>query len=290
MATTAIHSTRVFDLSWAELRRRAFRLSVAVAATIGEMPFLEHLEELRRRIIKALIAVGASFVVCWYFSLQLFDFVAKPITRIGVSLVINDPTEAFTVYLKVSFVAALFLAAPFVLWQAWRFIAPGLYKHERRYAGPFIISTSVFFLLGGIFGYTVAFPLALQFLMDMAKQGHLVPVIAAERYFNLFSSVMIVLGVVFEIPPVVFILSRIGIVSGPFLLRNTRWAILICTIIAAVITPTQDIFNMMVIAVPMILLYLTGVIVAFVFGRQRRTTEPACVLHQLDRPNGAFHN
>jgi sec-independent protein translocase protein TatC len=274
MTTTVIHSTRPFDFYWADLRRRALRLSVAIAAAVGEMPFLEHLEELRSRIIKALIALGASFAVCWYFCLELFDFVAKPITRIaGVSLVINDPTEAFTVYLKVSFVAALYLSAPFVLWQAWRFIAPALYKHEKRYAGPFIISTSLFFLLGGIFGYTVAFPMALQFLMDMAKQGHMVPLIAAERYFGLFSTVMIVLGVVFEIPPVVFILSRIGIVTGPFLLRNTQWAIFISTVVAAVVTPTTDAFNMMVVAVPMILLYLIGVVVAYVFGRQRRATE-----------------
>jgi sec-independent protein translocase protein TatC len=274
MTTTTIHHNRPFDLYWSELRRRALRLSVAVAAAIGEMPFLEHLEELRSRIIKALIAIGASFAVCWYFSLELFIFVAKPITKIaGVNLVITDPTEAFTVYLKVSFVAALYLSAPFVLWQAWRFISPGLYKHERRYAGPFIISTSVFFILGGVFGYTVAFPMALQFLMDMAKQGHLVPVITAENYFGLFSTVMIVLGIVFEIPPIVFILSRIGMVSGPFLLKNTRWAIVISTIIAAVATPTTDAFNMMVVAVPMILLYLIGVIVAFIFGRPRRTTE-----------------
>jgi sec-independent protein translocase protein TatC len=274
MSTTAIHSTRPFNLYWSELRRRAFRLSVAIAATFGEMGFLEHLEELRDRIIKSLIAVGASFAVCFYFSLELFEFVAKPITKIaGVSLVINDPTEAFTVYLKVSVVAALYLAAPFVLWQVWRFIAPGLYKHERRYAGPFIISTSLFFFIGGVFGYVVAFPTALQFLMEMAKQGHMVPLIAAEKYFDLFSTVMIVLGIVFEIPPVVFILSRIGIVSGPFLLKNTRWAILISTIIAAVITPTTDIPNMMVVAIPMVLLYLIGVIVAFVFGRQRKSVD-----------------
>jgi hypothetical protein len=131
MSTTAIHSTRPFDLYWTELRRRAFRLSVALAATLGEMGFLEHLEELRDRIIKSLIAVGASFAVCFYFSLELFEFVAKPITKIaGVSLVINDPTEAFTVYLKVSVVGALYLAAPFVLWQVWRFISPGLYKRR----------------------------------------------------------------------------------------------------------------------------------------------------------------
>jgi sec-independent protein translocase protein TatC len=272
MSTTAIYSSRPFGFYWNELRRRTFQLFVAVAATLGEMPFLEHLEELRERIIKSLIVVAASFAVCWYFSVDLFDFVAKPITKIpGVNLVINDPTEAFTVYLKISFVAALYLAAPFVLWQVWKFIAPGLYKHERRYAGPFIISTSLFFLIGGVFGYLVAFPTALQFLMEMAK-GHMIPVISAEKYFDLFSTVMVVLGIVFEIPPVVFILSRIGIITGRFLLKNTRWAILISTIIAAVVTPTTDIANMMVVAIPMVLLYLIGVAVAFVFGRQRQTT------------------
>jgi sec-independent protein translocase protein TatC len=275
MSTTAIHSSRPFDSFWREVRRRTFQLFVALAATLSEMPFLEHLEELRDRIIRSLVGVGVSFAVCWYFSLELFEFVARPITRIaGVSLVINDPTEAFTVYLKISFVAALYVAAPFVLWQVWRFIAPGLYKHERRYAGPFIISTSLFFLMGGVFGYLVAFPTALQFLLDMAKQGHMVPLIAAERYFSLFSTVMIVLGIVFEIPPVVFVLSRIGLVSGPFLLKHTDWAIIISTIIAAVVTPTTDAFNMLIVAVPMVLLYLIGVGVAFIFGRQRRTQEP----------------
>lgn len=273
MSTTAIHSPRPLDWYWNELCSRTFRLLVAIAATFGEMSFLEHLEELRGRIIKALVAVGASFAVCWYFSVELFEFVSRPIARIpGVSLVINDPTEAFTVYLRVCFVAALYLAAPFVLWQIWRFIAPGLYKHERRYAGPFIISTSLFFVTGGVFGYVVAFPTALQFLLDMAKQGHMIPVISAERYFSLFSTVMIVLGIVFEIPPVVFILSRVGLVNGPFLLRNTKWAIMISAIVAAVVTPSTDAFNMMVVFVPMVLLYLTGVAVAFVFGRQRRTS------------------
>src|SRR5215467_4310746 len=134
MSTVAIHSTGVFDVCWAGLRRLVFRLLIATAAAFGEMPFLEHLEELRSRIIKALIAVTACFTVCWYFSQELFDFVAKPITKIpAVSLAIIDPTEAFTVYLKVSFVAALYLAGPLMLWQAWKFIALGLHKHERRY-------------------------------------------------------------------------------------------------------------------------------------------------------------
>lgn len=274
MSTTSVYSPRPFGSYWSDFRRRIFQAFVVLAATLSEMPFLEHLEELRNRIIKALVAVGASFAVCWYFSSQLFDFVARPITRIsGVNLVITDPTEAFTVYLKVCVVGALYLSAPFVLWQAWRFIAPGLYKHERRYAGPFMISTSLFFLLGGVFGYLVAFPAALQFLLEMAQRGHLNPFISAEKYFDLFSTVMIVLGLVFEIPPVVFILSRIGLVSGPFLLRNTRWAIIISTIVAAVVTPTTDAFNMLVVAIPMVVLYLIGVLVAFVFGRQRRREE-----------------
>jgi sec-independent protein translocase protein TatC len=274
MSTTAMPSPRPLDRYWNELRHRTFRVLVAIAATLGEMSFLEHLEELRGRIIKALIAVGASFAVCWYFSVELFEFVSRPITRItGAILVITDPTEAFTVYLKVCFVAALYLAAPFVLWQIWRFISPGLYKHERRYAGPFIISTSLFFVMGGVFGYVVAFPTALQFLLEMAKESHLGIVISAENYFNLFSNVMIVLGILFEIPPIVFILSRIGLVSGPFLLRHTDWAIMISAIVAAVVTPSTDAFNMMVVFVPMVLLYLTGVVVAFVFGRQRRTGE-----------------
>jgi sec-independent protein translocase protein TatC len=271
MSSTTFQSRYPLTLPFKELRRRAFQLMVALGAALGEMGFLEHLEELRDRIIKALIAIGAAFGICWYFSGQLFEFVARPITKIaGVSLAINDPTEAFTVYLKVAFVASLYLSGPFVLWQAWRFISPGLYKNERRYAGPFIISTSLFFVIGGVFGYTIAFPTALQFLMDMAKQGHMIPIISSERYFDLFSTVMIVLGIVFEIPPVIFILSRIGLVSGPFLLRNTRWAIIISMIVAAVVTPTTDAFNMLVVAVPMVLLYLVGVAVAYIFGRQRR--------------------
>jgi sec-independent protein translocase protein TatC len=274
MSTTAIHSGRALDWFWNELRHRTVRLLVGIAATLGDMSFLEHLEELRGRIIKSLVAVGASFAVCWYFSVELFEFVARPITRIpGVTLVINDPTEAFTVYLKVCFVAALYVSAPFVLWQIWRFIVPGLHAHERRYAGPFIISTSLFFMIGGVFGYLVAFPNALEFLLGMAKQGHITPFISAEKYFGLFSTVMIVLGIVFEIPPVVFILSRIGLVNGPFLLRHTDWAIIISTIVAAVVTPTTDAFNMLVVAVPMVALYLIGVVVAFAFGRQRRTNE-----------------
>ena len=155
--------------------------------------------------------------------------------------------------------------------QIWLFIAPGLYKHERRYALPFIISSSVLFVLGGLFGYFFAFPFAVQFLVGIGKDLGMNQVIMAADYFDLFLTVMLCLGIVFEIPAIIFILARIGLVSGPFLLRNTRYALLLSAIVAAIITPTSDIPNMMVIMIPMMLLYLLGVIVAFIFGKKRKT-------------------
>ena len=155
----------------------------------------------------------------------------------------------------------------------WLFISPGLYKHERKYALPFIFSSSLLFVLGGLFGYFVAFPFALQFLLEWEKNMGVTTLINASEYFDLFIMVELGLAVIFEIPALIFVLARIGLVSGPFLLRNTRYAILIATILAAVITPTTDIPNMMMMAIPMVALYMLGVLVAYVFGK-KRTKEP----------------
>src|SRR6516165_6282707 len=240
----------------------------------GQMSFLDHLEELRKRIINSLIAIGVAFGVCWYFGLDLFKAVARPINQAGVSsLVASTPTEGFNLELKLAVMTAIFLAAPFVLGQVWLFISPGLYKHERKYALPFIFFSSLLFVLGGLFGYFVAFPFALQFLIQWEKDMGLTVLINTSEYFDLFIMVELGLAVIFEIPAVIFVLSRIGLVSGPFLLRNTRYAILIATIVAAVITPTTDIPNMMMMAIPMVALYLLGVAVAYVFGKKRRTEE-----------------
>src|SRR5262249_54506735 len=169
--------------------------------------------------------------------------------------------------------ASIFLAAPFILGQVWLFISPGLYKHERRYALPFIVVSSLLFVIGGLFGYFIAFPFALPFLIQWGKDLALTPVSCISEYFGLFIMVELGLGVIFEIPALIFILARIGLVSGSFLLRNARYAILIAFIVAAVITPTTDIPNMMMMAVPMVALYLLGVLVAYVFGK-KRTKEP----------------
>ena len=240
-------------------------------ALSGQMSFLDHLEELRKRIINSLIAIGVAFGACWWLADRIFRMVSRPIMRAGVtSLVVSSPTEGFNLELKLAVMAAIFLAAPFILGQVWLFISPGLYKHERRYALPFIFFSSLLFVLGGVFGYFVAFPFALQFLIEWEKSMGAIVLINASEYFDLFIMVELGLAVIFEIPAVIFVLSRIGLVSGPFLLRNTRYAILVSAVVAAIITPTTDIPNMMMMMVPMIGLYLLGVVVAFVFGKKRR--------------------
>ncbi len=241
----------------------------------GQMSFFDHLEELRQRIIKALIAISIAFGLCWFFVEPLFDIVRRPIDKaVGdKGLFFSSITEPFNLQLKIAFVAALFLASPFLMAQIWLFISPGLYKHERRYAGPFIISSSILFVTGGIFGYFIAFPFAAQFLVNVGTSINLHPVIMASDYFDKFITIELALGIVFEIPAVIFILSRIGLVSGSFLLKNTKYAILISAIVAAVITPTSDIPNMMIIMVPMMMLYMLGVVVAFVFGKKRKVAE-----------------
>jgi len=240
----------------------------------GQMSFLDHLEELRKRIIHSLIGIAVAFGVCWWIKDYLYWLVSRPIAKAGItSLVFSTPTEGFNLELKLAVMASIFLSSPFILGQVWLFISPGLYKHERRYAMPFIFFSSLLFVLGGLFAYFVAFPFAMQFLIEWEKNMGATVLINASEYFDLFITVELALAVIFEIPAVIFVLSRIGLVSGPFLLRNTRYAILISAIVAAVITPTTDIPNMLIVAVPMIGLYLLGVIVAYAFGK-KRTKEP----------------
>jgi sec-independent protein translocase protein TatC len=160
-----------------------------------------------------------------------------------------------------------------ILTQAWLFISPGLYPRERRYAIPFVLSASLLFITGGAFGYYVAFPMAMQFLLDWIVESRLTPIIDAVEYFDLFFSIIVALGIVFQIPAVVFVLSRIGLVSARMLLRFFKHAVLACMVVAAVITPTTDFANMLIIAGPMIVLYAVGIGIAWIFGK-RRVSEP----------------
>ena len=236
----------------------------------GQMSFFDHLGELRQRILHSLIAVGVAFAACWYFADYIFKVFYNLISSTGAELNQQGFTDAFTVELKMALMAAIFLSSPFILAQLWLFVSPGLYKRERRYALPFVVSATILFVLGGLFAYFIALPTGLKFLIDIGKDLNLKSYISVSEAYNLIFALLVGMGVVFEIPAVIFLLSRLGIVSGSFLLRNMKYAVLGCFVAAAIITPTGDIGNMMILAVPMIGLYTIGILVAFIFGRKRR--------------------
>lgn len=243
------------------------------------MSFLEHLEELRMRIILALSGLGVSFVLCIVFANQLWSIISRPglqaLKSVGAepNLVFLKPIEAFSViWIKAPMLTAIFLASPWILYQVWAFIAPGLYKRERRWAGPFVICTAGLFILGGLFAYFVAFRFGLEFLFSIGREIGVKPFISATEYFDFFVNVTLGIGIVFELPVLLFFLTLLRVVSPRFLLKNTRYAVLIITVIAAIITPTPDIFNLALFTVPMILLYFVGVFASYllVLHREKR--------------------
>jgi sec-independent protein translocase protein TatC len=334
----------------------------------GTMSFLDHLDELRKRLIRSALFIGAAFIICWVFSDKIYNFLQVPVraamleakamiapkltgtalalldlpdeteviftltseARIGAVLisagtaipckvkrdadgtvqlvtsayfVINERTViekdtlippqlyqwantqmgrdnqlvvptvqgAFNLYIKVSFYAAIFFAVPFLLVQIWGFVAPGLYPHEKSYAAPIIIMASVFFLTGCSFAYYIAFPRAANFLLGVAAEGNLRPLVTADEYFDLIIIIMLGLGVVFEIPTITFFLSRLGLVSPGLLLKVWRYAMIVIFIIAAVLSPTTDVPNLLVFAAPMMILYFLSIGIAWVFHRRRQT-------------------
>jgi sec-independent protein translocase protein TatC len=243
------------------------------------MSFLEHLEELRRRMILSVAGLGVAFALCLVFANQLWSFISAPAiealrnTGANPNLVFIQPTEAFAmIWMKAPMLAAVFLASPWILYQVWAFISPGLYKRERRWAAPFILCTAGLFILGGAFAYFVAFRYALEFLLSIGRDIHVTPMITATEYFDLFVNATLGIGLVFELPVLLFFLTLLRIVSPRFLLRNTRYAILIIAVIAAVVTPTPDIFNMMLFTVPMWMLFFVGVFASYllVLHREKR--------------------
>jgi sec-independent protein translocase protein TatC len=337
----------------------------------SSMSFLDHLDELRKRLIRSAAFVLIAFVICWIFSDKIYNFLEIPVraamlnaereagfkgldtgvktiwdmpdgaemnftfptdvkikdtiiqtgTTIrlkaqrledgSIQLVTFDPLlidlahiipegtpipselyapanallspdnrlivgtvqGAFNLYIKVSFYAAIFFAVPFLLTQAWGFISPGLYPHEKKYAAPFIIMTSLFFLMGCAFAYYIAFPRAANFLLGVAAAGELRPLVSADEYFDLIILIMLGLGLVFEIPTVTFFLSRLGIVTPRMLWKFWRFALVIIFIVAAVLSPTTDIPNLLVFAAPMLILYFLSIGIAWVFYRKRHRDE-----------------
>jgi sec-independent protein translocase protein TatC len=230
------------------------------------MSFLEHLEELRSRILRALMGVGVAFLVCIWFSDALWNVVREPaaaaLTSLGYKpdLAQISPMENFNIlWVKLPILAAVFLASPWVLYQVWAFIAPGLYRRERRLAAPFVISTAGLFIGGGLFAYFVAFRFGLAFLLGLGRGKGILPVVSVTEYFDLFVNVTLGVGLVFEMPVLIFFLTLLHIVTPSFLLNHSRYAILAIFIIAAIVTPTPDVFNLMLFATPMCLLFFVGI-------------------------------
>ena len=240
------------------------------------MSFLEHLEELRSRIIKSILGVVVAMAVSFTFCDPLWNFVRQPAR---VALLANGfppdlaqitPMEAFNVvWFKLPIVCAIFLASPWVLYQVWAFISPGLYRREKRLAVPFVLGTAGLFILGGLFGYFVAFRYGLRFLLGIGVGKGITTVVSVNEYFDMFVNVILGVGLVFELPVVIFFLILFRIVTPGFLIRHSRYAILINFIIAAVVTPTPDIFNMSLFALPMCVLYYFGVFLGYLFVLRR---------------------
>ena len=240
------------------------------------MSFLEHLEELRKRIISALMGLGIAFGLALIFAAEMWKAVSEPaaiaLQALGYSPTLKQlsPMDAFQIiYMKLPLLAAIFLSSPWVLWQVWSFVAPGLYKKERRFAGPVIISTAGLFVAGGLFAYFVAFRFGLEFLLGIGRDINVEPAINMVDYFDLFVNVTLGIGIVFVLPIVIFFLALLRIVTAKFLLENSRYAILIIVILAAVITPTPDVFNLMLFSVPMVLLFFVGVFSAYLLELRR---------------------
>ena len=248
-----------------------------IDAADQKMSFLEHLGELRKRILWSLVAVLAGLGIALNFTERLMKFVRRPFDAAipGTKLVFLTPTEAFWVYMKVALIAGCVLALPFVLYQVWAFVVPGLHRHERRFAAPFVIVGSLFFLMGAAFAQLVVIPFAMRFLVTFPG-ADLTPMISIGSYVDFVLKFTLAFGAIFELPVAITLAARMGLVTPQFLAKNRKYAILINFILAAILTPTPDVFNQSLMAGPMILLYELGIISARIFGR-RPTPVPAPV-------------
>jgi sec-independent protein translocase protein TatC len=235
------------------------------------MTFLEHLEDLRKRIFYSFLAVILAVVPAWFFSKDLYNILAKPVTQFlpeGKKLAFTSLTAPFMLYMKVSFLAAIMLISPFIFLQVWYFVAPGLYQREKKYVIPFVMFTSFFFILGAVFAYLVVFPFACNFFLGMGAEFE--PVITVDQYFSLALRVILGIALVFEMPTLVFFLAKIGIVTARGMIKYIKYAVLAVFIIAAIITPTPDMITQSIIAFPMLGLYGFSILIALLVGKKRR--------------------
>jgi sec-independent protein translocase protein TatC len=245
------------------------RTAVSDRAELPGMSLMEHLDELRKRLIHSVLYLVLGFIVAYIFHVKLYAFIQAPLDQLHIPLNYTHPTDGLNLYLKTSLYGGAILASPFILYQVWLFISPGLYRHEQRYVVPFMAATVTLFLGGAWFGYRYVLPGALNVLINgFGKQFH--PIITIDDYTGFFLAIVLALGATFELPVIIFFLALFGIVDGKFLLRHVRYAILLIFIITAVICPLPDVFSMCLFASPMLVLYFIGVGAAFLVNPSKK--------------------
>ncbi len=235
-----------------------------------KLPFTAHLEELRKRLIVCFIAIGVGFALSYGFKEKLFDILTRPLIAAmheGDKLVYTGLPEAFFAYMKVAFLAGLMLSAPVILYEFWMFVAPGLYQKEKRLLLPFVFLSSFFFVGGALFGYFVVFPFGFQFFLSFSTET-IRPLPSMKEYLSLASMMLLAFGLVFELPLLITLLSRMGLVSVAFLKKNRKYAILLIFIVAAILTP-PDAVTQILMAIPMMALYEISIIGARIFERKK---------------------
>jgi sec-independent protein translocase protein TatC len=245
------------------------RTAVTDRVDLPGMSLMEHLDELRKRILHSVFYLLAGFIVAYIFHVQLYAFIQAPLDQLHIPLNYTHPTDGLNLYLKTSLYGGAIIASPFILYQVWLFISPGLYRHEQRYVVPFMAATVTLFLGGAWFGYRYVLPGALNVLINgFGKKFH--PIITIEDYTGFFLAIVLALGATFELPVIIFFLALFGIVDGKFLLKHVRYAILIIFVITAIICPLPDVFSMCLFASPMLVLYFIGVAGAFLVNPAKK--------------------
>jgi sec-independent protein translocase protein TatC len=242
----------------------------------SRMSFLEHLDELRKRLIRCVIGIVVGVAIAFVFINRIFRFVLVPLQERlpdGGTFITTEGPEYFLLYLKVGLLAGLFVAMPFILWQLWLFIAPGLYAHEKRFAIPFVVSASIFFFIGAAFAHYIAFPWTWDFFIGFTQSEFVTFMPKIGPTFALYVKVILAFGVVFQMPTLVFFLARMGLVTAGFLFKNTKYATLIIFILAAVLSPGGDISGQLIMAGPMLGLYGISILVAWVVAPRKATIQ-----------------
>jgi sec-independent protein translocase protein TatC len=240
-----------------------------------KMSLTEHLIELRKSLTRSLIAVGIGFCICYYFKDVIFNIVTRPLTRVlpkSSYLIYTGLTEAFFTYMKVAFFASLIITSPFILYQIWKFIAPGLLLKEKKYVVPFVISSSLLFISGVLFGYFVALPPAFEFFVSFNNR-YLQALLSFKDYLSLFVTFLLGFGLSFELPIFIFFLTKLGIVNAKMLSKQRRYAILIIFIVAAILTPSPDALSQILMAIPLMFLYEISIFVSRFAGKKKTDSE-----------------